>query len=144
MELLIGSHVREHGNRVGRLAGFEIDPATRRVNQIIFSTSGTLGSDALMRPLAAVSHVHDGGDIELRTDVANADARRDGSAVLLGGTTRVKRAGHDLGHLKGVDVNPADQQVLTVFGKPHWWSGRVTVEAAGVDWSTPGEIRTRA
>ena len=133
MELTIGSHVREHGSRIGRLAGFEIDPATRRLSQIIFSANGTLGPEALMRPLVAVSHVHDGGEIELRTDVDAGASREPQEVVLLGPATRVRQKGHDLGHLTGVEVNPADQQLVSIFGRAHWWSRPVAVDAASLD-----------
>jgi sporulation protein YlmC with PRC-barrel domain len=136
MELLIGSHVREHGTRVGRLAGFELDPATRSVSQIIFSASGTLGPEALMRPLMAVSHVHNGGEIELRTDIDEHTAHAPGEVVLLGPATRLRTAGHDVGHLTGIDVNPADQHIVSMLGRAHWWTRPVAVDAAAVDLST--------
>ena len=140
MELLLGSHVREHGSRVGKLAGFELDPSTRRISHIIFSVDGTLEHDPLMRPILAVSHVHDGGEIELRADIE--DAHHDApDVVLLGAATRLKQDDHLVGHLVGVDVNPADQRLMTILGKTHWWSKQLVVDAKAVDCSTPGELR---
>jgi hypothetical protein len=141
MELLLGSHVREHGSRVGRLAGFELEPATRRIRRIIFSANGDFSSEAKTRPLLAVSHVHDGGEIELRIDVEGSVDPGDPDVVLLGRATRLKRAGHDQGRLTGIEVNPADRQLVSVFGRPHWWSKRVIFGEADLDCSTPGEIR---
>jgi len=61
MKLLLGSHVRDHGRRVGQLAGFELEPADRRIRRIIFSPDGELGPQAMTRPLAQVSLLHDEG-----------------------------------------------------------------------------------
>ena len=141
MELLLGSHVREHGNRIGRLAGFELEPATHRVMHIIFSEGGDLGSQAMMRPIAAISHVHDGGEIELRADVDDEALATASGMVLLSGSTHVKQADHDYGHLTGIEVNPADQLLMSLFGRSHWWSRKATLEATRFDCSTPGEIR---
>jgi len=141
MELLLGSHVREHGNRVGRLAGFELEPATRRIRRIIFSERGDLGPQAMTRPLVAVSHVHDSGEIELRTDIDTGVLPAVPDVVLVTRATRLKRAAEDQGHLTGIEVNPADRQIVSVFGRQHWWSKRVMFSATELDCSTPGEIR---
>ena len=140
MELALGSHVREHGNRVGRLAGFELDPATRRIAHIIFSEDGTLGRESVIRPLAAIAHVHDDGEIELRTDVETG-AQLPPEAVPLGRATRVKREGRDLGRLGGVEINPADRVLAAVFVRAHWWSRRTALDVSAADYSVPGEIR---
>jgi hypothetical protein len=142
MELVLGSHVREHGNRVGRLAGFELEPATRRIRRIIFSANGDFGPEAKTRPLIAVSHVHDGGEIELRIDSDTGVAPDVPDVVVLGRATRLKRAGRDQGRLTGIEVNPADRQIVAVFGRQHWFSKRVVFDVAYLDWSTPGEIRS--
>jgi hypothetical protein len=140
MELLIGSHVREHGNRVGRLVGFELEPAGLRIRRIIFSPAGELGPQAVMRPIAHISLVHEDGELELRpnSDMAPFPAIPD--VVLLSSAVRVKRAGRELGRFVGVDVNLADRAVTTVFGRHHWWSRRFALPAAGLNCSTPGEI----
>ena len=75
MELLLGSHVREAGRRVGRLAGFELEPADSRIRRIIFSPDGELGPQAMTRPLAAITSVHDDGEVDLHPEVDDrADA----------------------------------------------------------------------
>jgi hypothetical protein len=140
MELMLGSHVREHGNRVGRLAGFELEPATRCIRRIIFSSDGELGPQAVTRPLHAVGHVHDGGEIELRVDIQTEVLPAVPDVVLLSRATRLKRDGHLRGKLAGVEVNPVDRQLQSVFGRPHWWSKRVTIDAAELNCSIPGEI----
>jgi len=141
MELLLGSHVREHGRRVGRLAGFELEPATLRLRRIIFSPDGELGPQTSTRPLATIALVHDDGEIELRVD-SPAPLPSVPDVALLAHSTRLReRSGRDRGRFAGVDANPADRGVLSVFGRLHWWSRRFSVPAASCDFSTPGEIR---
>ncbi len=144
MELLIGSHVREHGNRVGRLAGFELEPAGFRIRRIIFSPDGELGPQAVMRPTAHIHLLHEDGEVELRpnSDMAPLPAVPD--VLLLSHAVRLKRGRRDLGRFVGVDVNLSDRAVTTVFGRHHWWSRRFGLLAASLDCSTPGEIRTGA
>jgi len=96
MELLIGSHVRERGHRVGRLAGFELEPDGLRIRRIIFSPDGELGPQAVTRPLSAVGRVHDGHDIDLHDpDTTPLPAVKD--VILLSKATRLRRSGHALG-----------------------------------------------
>jgi hypothetical protein len=144
MELMIGSHVREHGNRVGRLAGFELEPAGFRIRRIIFSPDGELGPHAVMRPLAHINLVHDDGELELRLnpDVPPLPAIPD--VVLLSRAVRLRRGAREIGRFVGVDANLADCSVTKVFGRHHWWSRRFSVPAAGLDCSTPGEIKAGA
>jgi hypothetical protein len=141
MELLLGSHVREAGRRLGRLAGFELEPGDRRIRRIIFSPDGELGPQAMTRPLAAISSVHDDGEVDLRpdTDIAPMPAVRD--VILLSRATRISRGGRQLGRLCGIAVDAADRSLVSVFGRPHWWSRRFALEASDLDCSTPGEIR---
>ncbi len=141
MELLLGSHVREHGNRVGRLAGFELEPSTRCLRCIFISADGDLGEHAAARPVAAISHVHDNGEIELRTDI-DVDAQPHALDVVpLSRSTRFKRAGHDQGRLAGIELDAADRRMTQVFARPHWWSKRTTFDAGALDYTTRGEIR---
>ena len=140
MELMVGSHVREHGNRVGRLAGFELEPANLRVRRIIFSPNGELGPQALTRPLTAVNLVHQDGEIELRPEADTPPMPPVADVVLLSGSTRLRRSGHTVGRLVGLDVNGADRSVVSLIGRAHWWSRRSTVPAADADMSVPGEI----
>ena len=141
MELLLGSHVREAGRRVGRLAGFELEPASRCIRRIIFSPDGELGPQAMTRPLAAISSVHDDGEVDLHpeTDTTAMPVVRD--VILLSRATRISRGGRQLGRFCGVAVDAANRTVVSVFGRPHWWSRRFAMAAADLDCSTPGEIR---
>ena len=143
MELLLGSHVREHGSRIGRLAGFEVNPSTRRLSQIIFSETGTLDSGAKLRPVVTIGHVHENGEVELRSDIdaANPEAS---AIVVLAATTRLKQGNRDIGHLTGVEVNAADNELVSLFGRSHWWSRKSALDAFGLDCSTPGEVRGSA
>lgn len=142
MELLLGSHVLEHGNRVGRLAGFELEPADLRIRRIIFSPDGDLGPRAMTRPLAAIDRVT-GGRLELRREAPVDPLPAVPDVLLLSRATRfVNRAG-ERGRLTGVEVSPADRRLLSVSGRTHWWSRRSTIPAAEVDCSTPGEVRAK-
>jgi len=142
MELLLGAHVREHGNRVGRLAGFELEPGTLRIRRIIFSPDGELGPQALMRPLAAVTLVHDDGEVELRPEMTGEALPSVPDVVLLSRSTRLTRAGREAGRFVGTDLNAADRTIASVLGRHHWWSRRFSLPAGTIDFSSPGEIRT--
>jgi hypothetical protein len=142
MELLLGSHVREHGHRVGRLAGFELEPAGLQIRRIIFSPDGELGPQAMTRPLANVDLTHDDGEVELRPGVDSAPLPAVPDVVLLSRAVRVRRAGREVGRFVGVDLNPTDRSLKGVFSRAHWWSRRFSLPAAGLDCSTPGEIRS--
>jgi hypothetical protein len=144
MKLLLGSHVRDHGRRVGRLAGFELEPADLRIRRIIFSPDGELGPQAMTRPLAQVSLIHDDGEVDVQSDVALAPLPAVADVILLSSATRIRRLGRELGRLVGVDVNPADRVLLSVFGRTHWWSRRFLLQAADLDCSMPGEISAGA
>ena len=133
--------MREAGRRVGRLAGFELEPVDLRIRRIIFSPDGELGPQAMTRPLAAVTSVHDDGEVDLHADVEIAPMPAVRDIILLSRATRIRRANRQVGRLSGVDVNPDDRKVMSVFGRPHWWSRRFTLPASDLDCSTPGEIR---
>jgi hypothetical protein len=141
MELIFGTHVREHGQRAGRLAGFEVDAASRSVRRVIFSGDGELGNHALARPFSTV-HA-EAGLVEIRpyTPAEEATPER---VVLLGHSTRIVRAGREVGRMIGLDVNLDGGLLQAVVGRKSWWSRRFTIEAASIDLSTPGEIRTGA
>ena len=141
MELLLGSHVREYGERVGRLAGLELEPASRRIRRIVFSADGDLGPQVVSRPRFAISHVHDNAEIELRADIDAEVLPAVPDVFLLSRATRLKRSGHDQGRVVGVEVNQADWEIQSVFGRRHWLSKRFVVRANGLDFSVPGEIR---
>jgi sporulation protein YlmC with PRC-barrel domain len=141
MELVLGSHVREAGRRVGQLAGFELEPVDLRIRRIIFSPDGELGPQAMTRSLAAITSVHDDGEVELHSDVNITPMPAVPDIILLSRATRIRRGGRQLGRLSGVAVDPAERKVVSVFGRPHWWSRRFTLAALDLDCSTPGEIR---
>src|SRR5438552_17081974 len=141
MELLLGSHVRELGDRVGRLAGFELEPATRRLRRIIFSADGNLGPQASMRPIAAVTHVHDNGEVELRADIDVPPMPVVSDVILLSRATRLARDGRAIARVVGVAVDVGDHSLTAVLNRSHWWSRRHSWAASEVDCSTSGEIR---
>lgn len=143
MELLIGSHVREQGHPVGRLAGFELEPETLRIRRIIFSGDGDLGPHAHTRALDAVASVSDGGDIALGA-IQGAPLPAVHDVVLLSRATRVYRWDRDGSRLAGVDVNLNTCILAAALGRAHWWSRRFSLPAKTIDWSTPGEIRQRS
>jgi hypothetical protein len=142
MELLLGAHVREHGRRVGRLAGFELEPAGLQIRRIIFSPDGELGPHAMTRPLANVDLTHDDGEVELKPDAVVPPMPAASDVVLLSRAIRLRRGGREIGRFIGVELNPADRRITGVFGRAHSWSRRLTLPAAGLDCSTPGEIRS--
>jgi len=139
MDLMLGSHVREHGHRAGRLAGFELEPATMNIRRIIFSPDGSLGPQAMTRPLAAVAV--GGSGIELRPDADIVPLPAVPDVALLSRSTRLTREGRDRGRLVGIAVDPESRKLLAVSGRPHWFSPKFTAAAAQLDCSQPGEIR---
>jgi hypothetical protein len=141
MELMLGSHVREQGSRMGRLAGFEIEPATRSIRRIIISPDGDLGPHAVTRPLSAISVVHD-GEIDLKSHADTTPLPAVPDVILLSRATRLHNNGHDTGRLAGLEAEAATRTIVAVFGRPHWWSRRFTLPAKGLDFSNPGQIRT--
>ena len=140
MLLTLGSHVLEHGNRVGRLAGFELEPADLRIRRIIFSPNGELGPQAMTRPLEAVASAS--GAIELRTPAGSQPLPAVADVILVSRSTRFS-AGGGHGRVIGVEVEPGDRKVVSVFGRNHWWSRRTAIPAAELDCSMPGELRRR-
>ena len=143
MELLFGTHVSEHGYRIGRLAGFEVERDTCQLRQIFFSTDGELGSHAQARPLAAVPVDHFAGDLVLRTVPTPAPATT-AKPVLLSHGTRLVRSSRQIGRLAGVEVSPDTGALTAIFGRQHWWTRQFRLDRAGLDFSTPGEVRDGA
>ena len=139
MDLTLGSHVREHGHRLGRLAGFEFEPATLNIRRIIFSPDDTLGPQAMTRPLSALDATSSGIDLRPDADIAPLPAVADVS--LLGRSTRLTRDGRDRGRLVGIAVDPDTRRLLSISGRQHWFSPKFTAAAAQLDCSQPGEIR---
>lgn len=141
MELLLGSHVRQHGARVGRLAGFELELSTRHVRRIIYSPDGDLGPQSSMQPLAAVESVHDDGELELNPTVRIDPMPPVLDVILLSRATRLMNGTRAAGHLVGLAVNPADRSIITVFARAHWLSRRHAFDAGRLNFTTPGEIQ---
>jgi hypothetical protein len=141
MELLLGSHVREHGHR-WRLAGIEVEPADLRIRRLIVSPDGELGPQAVTRPLSAIATVHR-GTIELRPPSALPPLPAVQDVILLSRSTRFCSGEHENGRLLGVDADPNSRQVLSAFGRFHWWSRRATIASPRIDVSSPGEVRER-
>jgi hypothetical protein len=142
MELRLGASVRERGHRVGKLAGFELEPTDLRIRRIIFSPDGDLGPQVRSQPLATIARVNDGGDVDLEPNVEIAPMPIVRDVILLSRATRLTRGGHLLGRLKGIVVDQADRRVLSVFGRSHLWSRRIVFDTGNLDCSTPGEIRS--
>lgn len=139
MALWFGTHVSEHGYRIGRLAGFEVERDTCQVRQIFFSADGDLGSHAQARPLAAVPVDHVAGDVVLRAGPMPAQETT-AEPVLLSHGTRLVRRSRQIGRLSGVEVWPDTGALAAVFGRQHWWTRQFRLDRAGLDFSTPGEV----
>jgi hypothetical protein len=143
MDLLLGSHVREHGNRVGRLAGFEVEPATLTLHRLIISADGDVKNNPTSRPVSSIALVHDGGEIELRPFGDDTAGSAHAGAALVGRATRLRAHNRNVGHLVGLEIEPGERKVLTVFARQHLWSRRSDWPAKDFDFSTPGEISSR-
>jgi len=143
MELLFGIHVREHGYRIGRFAGVEVERGSQRVRSIFVSADGDMGSHAQTRPIEAVPIDHFAGDIVLRAFTTSVDPPT-GEPLLLSRATRLVRSGHQIGRLVGVEVSPDSGALAGVFGRQHWWTRRLRLDGAGLDFSIHGEVRAGA
>jgi hypothetical protein len=140
MELLLGSHVREHGNRVGRLAAIELDPSSRRIRRLFYSPNGEPGPNATGRAIVDVALVHDDGEIELRP--YGEESGPQNAAPPLSRATRIRRGERYSGYLAGFETAEPEHTLAAVFVRQHWWSRRFELPAGGLDFSVPGEIRT--
>jgi len=142
MKLTFGATVQKAGRRVGRVAGFELEPAERRIRRVVYSGDGELGPQVLSHPVPAIASVAPNGDVELQTelDIAPMPAVRD--VVLLSRATRIERGGRVVGRLTGIDVDQADRRLVSVSGRSHWWSRTTTFPASDLDCSTPGVLRS--
>ena len=138
MELLFGTHVREYGQQIGRIAGFELDPTTRQVQKIIVSSDGELGNHVVMRPFASV--LAEPGEIDIRP-YTPADEGAASGGVVLSHVARIKRGDREVGRVTGIDVGIGTGDVEAVIGRKNWWSRRFRVEARNFDLSVPGEVR---
>jgi hypothetical protein len=138
MHLRFGAPVFEHDRRAGRLAGLEVDATTGRVTMIIFSHDGRLGSHAKARPLDQVQ-VH-GRRIALVPAAAAAPPPPAAEPRIWSRATRLTRGGREVGYLRSVILDASTGAVREVTGRRRWWPLRVTLAAAGLDLSTPGEL----
>lgn len=143
MELLFGIHVREHGYRIGRLAGVEVERATQHVRTILLSADGDIGSHAQSRPLAAVPIDHFTGDIVLRPFAVAVDPSTV-EQLVLSRATRLVRGGQQIGRLVGVEISPDSGALTGLFGRQHWWTRRLRLDGRGLDFSALGEVRAGA
>jgi hypothetical protein len=138
VELLFGTHVREYGQQVGRFVGAELDPATRQVRKIIFSSDGEMGNHVMMRPFASV--LAEPGEIDIRP-YTSADERDDGATVVISQVARIKRGDREVGRVAGIDVAIGTGGLEGVIGRKGWLSRRFRIEAGEIDLSVPGEVR---
>ena len=139
MQLRFGAHVLEHGYRIGRLSGVEVDPATRTVLRIIFRSS----SQEETRPLDAVKFDHFKDEIDLHM-VAASRTEPATKSVRLTDLTRVVQADRPVGQLSELEVAADTRTVSAVFGRQHWWTRQLRFDAERIDLSVPGEIRISA
>jgi hypothetical protein len=144
MTFMLGAYVREYGNPVGRLAGFEVEPDTGRVMRLVFSPRGDLGPDALSVGLLAVGHVHPDGQIELRPECGARSLMPAPNVALIGPATRVKSGGQSGVHLTEVELDPSERRIVSLTGRKHWWTRSLTLSGSNVDYFWAGEIRQRA
>ena len=139
MELLFGTNVREYGQLVGRLAGFEVDPRTRQVRKIIFSSDGALGNHVVMRPFASV--LAEPGEIDIRP-YAPVDDEPATNGVLVGHAARIVHGDREMGRVAGLDVAIGTGELENVIGRRSWWTRRFQIAGTSADLSVPGEVRT--
>ncbi len=141
MTLRFGAPVVEHGRRVGRLAGLEVDPAARRVTMIVFSPDGRLGAHARARPADRVGP--SGRSLVVRAGPAPAPPPRTVEPQLWSRATRLTRHGRPVGRLRAVTVDPATGAVQRVVGRRLWLLS-VSLPGSALDFSKPGEIAAGA
>ena len=139
MELLFGTNVREYGQLVGRLAGFELDPTTHRVLSIFISSDGELGNHVVMRPFASV--LPEPGEIDIRP-YTQTEEHASRERIVLGHMARIVRSGREAGRLAGADVAVGTGDLEGVIGRRSWWTRRFSLTAKDIDLSVPGEVRT--
>jgi sporulation protein YlmC with PRC-barrel domain len=144
MDLSFGTNVREHGYSIGRLVGIEADRRTRAVRNIIISATGTVDSAAERRPLIAVPADHFDGDIVLRAVPAAEETFAPSEGLMLTSETRLVRGGRQIGRLSGVELSPETGEIVAIVGRQHWWTRHLHLQAPGLDFSVPGEIRVGA
>jgi hypothetical protein len=141
MDLFFGANVREHGYSIGRLVGVEVNRQSHAIRNIVVSRTGAVDQGAERRPLAAVPADHFSGDIVLHAFPGAEESFAPDEAVFLTDATRVMRAEHQIGRLSGLEVAQGTGEIVSISGRQHWWNKRFQLQAPGLDFSVPGEIR---
>jgi hypothetical protein len=144
MDLFFGTDVREHGYSIGRLAGVELTPQGHSVRGIVISGTGTVDENAERRALAAVPSDHFSGPIVLHALPGAEETSASDEVIVLTGTTLLMRGERQIGRLTGLEVAPATGAIVSISGRQHWWNKRLHLQAPGLDFSVPGEIRVAA
>lgn len=140
MDLMFGATVFEHGQKAGRLAGVEIDPASRRALKIIFSANGRLGPGASTRPLATVAV--EGDRVTIVGDPPPSPPMPFRLEPLLWSPgTHVVRDSQEIARLAGVRVEQGSAKLEAAFGRRSLWSKRLELPLDDVDLSVLGELR---
>ena len=138
MDLLFGTDVREYGQHLGRLAGFELDPLTHQVRNILITPDGEPSDTAVTRPFPGVLIEPDSIEIRPYTGAGDLPTR---GAVLLSRSTRLVRAGREVGRVAGVDAGVGSGDLEGVIGRRSWWMRRFEVRRPELDFSMPGVVR---
>ena len=139
MQLLLGPTFSSTGVCAGRLAGFELEPAERRIRRIVFSAGGNLGQQAMTRPLAAVTNFR-GSTIELsdqtNSTVAGGCRRRSAKPGNAGDSARPRAGSADRyrsrSHEPGAAVGFGTASLVV----------RSITSTRSIDCSVPGELRS--
>jgi hypothetical protein len=138
MNLSIGTHVSEHGYRIGQLSGVEVDRESHVVRHIL--VRGTNASaPPERRAFTAVPKDHFTGDIALLPHPAETVGGAE--PLPLTGTTRVLKGGRLLGRLSSLELNPATGAIVAITGRQHWWNRAFHARGDELDFSPLGEIR---
>ena len=143
MDLMFGATVFEHGQKAGRLAGVEIDPASRRALKIIFSANGHLGPGAFTRPIEAVAVEGDRVTIVGEPPPSPPLPFRL-EPLLWSPGTHVVRGREEIARLTGVRVEQGSGKLALAFERRSLWSRRLELPLDKVDLSVLGEVRLGA
>jgi len=143
MDLIFGATVFERGQKAGRLAGVEIDPASRRALKIIFSANGHLGPGASTRPVEAVAV--EGDRVTIVGDPPPSPPMPFTLEPLLWSPgTHVVRGREEIARLAGVRVEEGSGKLERAFGRRSLWSKRLELPLDDMDLSVLGEVRVGA
>jgi len=140
MELLFGNTVFEHGRRLGRLAGIEIDPTARRALKIVASRDGRLGPHAVTRPIEVVRA--EGGRVLIAQEPTPSPPMpfRLEPALWSHGTHVVR--GHvEIGRPVGVRLEEGSGRLQAILVRKGRWGRTQELSIEGIDLSVLGELR---